>query len=323
MVLGIKIPSLSYSVISKYRSQLMGIAMLNVFFLHSMSWLSLTPPKIVSYIFGILFTEGFLFLSGYGIYFSYYKNHDLKSFYGKRVQRLLIPYWIMTTPFFLFQLCNGDYGIIGLVERITTVEFWTNGNYAGMWYISVSVLLYLCFPVIYSALQKRSGGGYVLLLILLIVTLIYYLSPDYFQKTSIGIVKLPYFVLGAWAAKLTVENKQFSCLWLLCFMFLYGLFSLLHIASWLSLPLMMIRLIGLFVCCTLLIWTERIHLLHRVFGWIGKYTLELYILHMLIMAALLQSDSISAACKTLIAIGGAFFLCVPVNKLCSKIIICR
>lgn len=154
-----RLPSLPFSTISKYRSQLMGIAMLNVFFLHSMSWLSLIPPKIVSYIFGILFTEGFLFLSGYGIYFSFHKDHNIKGFYSKRVQRLLLPYWIMTTPFFLWQLCNGDYGLLGLFERITTVAFWTQGNYVGMWYVSVSVLLYLCFPAIYSALQKRSGGG--------------------------------------------------------------------------------------------------------------------------------------------------------------------
>ncbi len=154
-----RIPSISYNIIGQYRSQLMGIAMLNVMMLHSMSWLSISLPKSVDFMIGILFTEGFLFLSGYGIYYSFFKNSNLKQFYGKRIQRLLIPYWIITTPFFVVQLTNGDYDFLGFIQRCFTIAFWTHGNYAGLWYISVSVLLYLCFPLIFRGLRKRAGGG--------------------------------------------------------------------------------------------------------------------------------------------------------------------
>ena len=153
------IPSISLNVIGTYRAQLMGIAMLNVMMLHSLSWLSLNLPKSVVFVMGLLFTEGFLFLSGFGLYYSFYKNSNLKQFYGKRVQRLLIPYWIITTPFFVVQVTNGDYGYFGFIQRFFTIAFWTHGNYAGLWYISVSVLLYLCFPLIFRGLQKRYIGG--------------------------------------------------------------------------------------------------------------------------------------------------------------------
>lgn len=60
-------------------------------------------------------------------------------------------------------------------------------------------------------------------------------------------------------------------------------------------------------------------ILHRFLSWIGKYTLELYILHMLIMGALQRNTVISAEVKTIITICGAFALCVPIHSACEHI----
>ena len=50
----------------------MGIAVLNVIILHSLSWTGLQSPKWIVSILGgfgrLVFTEGFLFLSGFGLY---------------------------------------------------------------------------------------------------------------------------------------------------------------------------------------------------------------------------------------------------------------
>lgn len=270
------IPSISLNVIGTYRAQLMGIAMLNVMMLHSLSWLSLNLPKSVVFVMGLLFTEGFLFLSGFGLYYSFYKNSNLKQFYGKRVQRLLIPYWIITTPFFVVQVTNGDYGYFGFIQRFFTIAFWTHGNYAGLWYISVSVLLYLCFPLIFRGLQKRYIGGGIIILLLIVISVIYYIFPEYYQKTSIGIVKLPYFVMGAWAGKLSIENKTFNSLWIVIVCILIIGLSKYPICSWLSLNLMAHRVFGIFACVVFLMWTSNLKGLHKCLAWVGKYTLEHY-----------------------------------------------
>ena len=78
------------------------------------------------------------------------------------------------------------------------------------------------------------------------------------------------------------------------------------------------RVFGIFACVVFLMWTSNLKGLHKCLAWVGKYTLELYILHMLIMATLQQS-TISSEFKTVITIGGAFVLCVPVNKVCHMI----
>lgn len=155
------IPSLSFNVIGRFRSELMGIAILNVLVLHSLSWTQLQHPSwlvTVLNTFGrLVFTEGFLFLSGFGLYYSFRKNNNLAQFYTKRVKRLLVPYWLMTLPFFVFWMLLGKFDIVGFLTRLTTIEFWISGNYSGMWYVALSVLLYACLPLIYLVIYRRGG----------------------------------------------------------------------------------------------------------------------------------------------------------------------
>lgn len=158
-----QLPSISYSLLRKYRAELMGIAMLNVMVLHSLSWTGFNSPgwaASVLNIFGrLLFTEGFLFLSGFGLYYSLHKNYNLRLFFVKRFQRLLIPYWVMSLPFFMTWLIVGRFGVGGLLMRLTTLEFWFHGNYAGMWYISLSFLLYACMSLIFRLIHGIFLGG--------------------------------------------------------------------------------------------------------------------------------------------------------------------
>ena len=66
--------SISYNIISKYRTELMGVAMINVLTLHILSWTQFSNPHWLSFLLsasgGLVFTEGFLFLSGYGLVYS-------------------------------------------------------------------------------------------------------------------------------------------------------------------------------------------------------------------------------------------------------------
>ena len=141
----------------------MGIAILNVLVLHSLSWTGFNSPgwgAILLTTFGrLVFTEGFLFLSGFGLYYSLHKSYDLRLFFTKRIQRLLIPYWLMSLPFFVIWLVGGRFGISGLLMRLSTLEFWFHGNYVGMWYISLSVLLYAFMPLMFRGIRWWGGAG--------------------------------------------------------------------------------------------------------------------------------------------------------------------
>ena len=183
----------------------MGIAILGVCIAHALVWAHL-DTSIASKILGpftrIAFTEGFLFLSGFGLYYSFSKNGDLCKFYTKRVNRVLLPYMIMGLPFFLLGLITGDISVSDFLLKFTSLYFWFYGN-DGMWYISVSLALYFIFPVVYKhCLSNRKELIVVAKTLLIIATCVfvcfalYNFAPHYYNMLQIGITKAPMFFIG-------------------------------------------------------------------------------------------------------------------------------
>ena len=314
-------PTVDYNIIGKYRSQLMGIAILNVLVLHSLGWTGFHHPAWAATAlntFGrLIFTEGFLFLSGYGLYYSLHKNSNLKVFFTKRVKRLLIPYWLMTLPFFMLWLLMGKYGMLGFAQRVSTLYFWFHGNYVGMWYISVSVLLYLCFPLIYTVLQRRRGGILLLLVTVAIISALFFLSPDYYDMTSIGIVKIPFFIMGAWVGKKSTEDGKLNVVWIAVLVLALAALYVKPVCEWLSLRESLFRIVGMIACCFALELTRRITPLQSFLKWVGQYTLEIYIFHLMFYCVLPDFDN--GSMRAVLAIGIAFLLCVPVHRLTEMI----
>lgn len=194
-----------FSVFSKFRQELMGIAILGVCLLHAFGWAGIgnsVISKVVSPFARIAFTDGFLFLSGFGLYYSFSKNGDLRQFYLKRVNRVLLPYMVMCLPFFLLSLITGNISLPTFLLKITSLYFWFWGN-DGMWYISMSVALYFLFPVVYRFLFIQQKEQVVLTKTLLIVMtciavnfFLHALVPHYFSMVQIGITKAPMFFIG-------------------------------------------------------------------------------------------------------------------------------
>ena len=77
------------SLLSKYRTQLMGLAMLLILIFHT--GIDVKSVNVIRSIkdIGDVGVDIFLLLSGIGLYFSYSKNNDKKYFYKKRVLRIL------------------------------------------------------------------------------------------------------------------------------------------------------------------------------------------------------------------------------------------
>lgn len=84
------------------------------------------------------------------LYYSYSKNEDTKCFYIRRVRRLLIPFVIMSLWYFLYVDIISSFKPIEFLGRITSIAFWFQGNYCGMWYVAISVLIYALFPILYK-----------------------------------------------------------------------------------------------------------------------------------------------------------------------------
>lgn len=110
--------------ISICRSALMGIAILWVVFYH----FGFHIPGIKHLMrYGYAGVDIFMFLSGFGLYYSLNRNGNLWSYYKKRLIRIFPSYFVIGIAFSLF--CYPNEGIGDYFWRCSTIGFWTNGVY--------------------------------------------------------------------------------------------------------------------------------------------------------------------------------------------------
>ena len=77
-----------YNILSKYRTELMGIAILWVMFFHLSIDINNRILNLIKTI-GYGGVDIFLMISGLGLYYAYKKNNNIKLFYKRRLLRLL------------------------------------------------------------------------------------------------------------------------------------------------------------------------------------------------------------------------------------------
>ena len=330
-------PKCNFTIFSKYRGELMGIAILGVCLLHAFKWAGI-GESLIAHTIGpfarIAFTDGFLFLSGFGLYYSFRKNEDLRKFYIKRINRVLLPYMIMGLPFFLLGLITGDISVSAFLLKLTSLYFWFLGN-DGMWYISLSLALYLLFPVAYKLLFVQQKELIVVARTLLIIATclfvcfaLYNFAPHYYNMLQIGITKAPMFFIGMLVGWQSCLGRCMSWKHLLGGGILLALTFMLKRHSEVFVPYyeMSYRLLMMPMACLAMecLKTKRLNI---ALQWLGRYSLEIYVLQMLVIgvaykALILMNCPLNLipALHTLLTFAIVILFCAPVHIGIEKLI---
>ena len=85
-----------YGLISKHRSELMGVAIIIVMLFHLDFNIDRFPFSLINYpitICGSIGVDIFLLVSGFGLYLSLQQNNDFISYFKKRLIRILPAYY--------------------------------------------------------------------------------------------------------------------------------------------------------------------------------------------------------------------------------------
>jgi peptidoglycan/LPS O-acetylase OafA/YrhL len=207
--------SFDTSLLSKYRTQLMGIAILWIILRHSDF-----DDTIVPFVVRLLRRSGyggvdiFFFLSGLGIYFAYQKE-NVKSFFKKRFLRIL-PYYIPIVILFtvFFQYPNGMISFKGIFLRIFILDYWVEADSLG-WYIPVALLFYVLTPVIMWVLKGNFTRNWIILLIstFAIGLLFDYLGYWYIMNTIV--IRLASYILGIYIGYMIANKMRINILWII------------------------------------------------------------------------------------------------------------
>lgn len=216
-----------YDLVSKYRAMLMGCAIVGVILCHwklTMTEHNLRPNHLAIILnhFGAVGLEVFMFVSGFGLYYSYKKHRPgYGDFMKKRVLRILPDYlviggitWIIT------DLLIDKVGIARFLEDITFVSMFTRGSLR-YWYVFAIIVYYALFPLVFTVIEKKhkhpAAEFCVFLVIFWLVTAVLHRIMPNYDTLDLMIERFPIFTLGAICGKYAMNGDKISrpTLWII------------------------------------------------------------------------------------------------------------
>ena len=282
---------MNFSLVLKYRTELMGIATLWVMLFH---YGNIGIPIIDDLrIIGYGGVDIFLFLSGIGLSFSI--KGGVKSFYIKRILRIFPIYFLfLVIDSFLSSHINiGD--ILVKTSCIGFYLFWTKINYFE-WYVPTILIFYVFFPIWYRLYNRTKMYGYsVIFLGLLLIGILVFIGR--WSMIYLTITRIPIFFIGGIVGceldnseNKIGENTKYDILIsgisILTLLFTYIMVSkynwnTLWITGLLWLPFIIITP-GL--CILLSYFFDKAgNLVRKIFKFIGNLSLEVYLLHIIVL----------------------------------------
>lgn len=323
-----KIDGLYFDIkhISDYRQELMGIAIIGVLIMHFFSIGEIErslPVKVVSIIPSLAFTETFLFLSGLGIFSSLSRNSDVLGFYKKRLKRLVVPYILMAfVPVLLYVIINEE-SFWHFFYRLSTIDFWFGESTLGMWYVAVTIMLYVLAPWLYRAgvFSNSSRCAMALGGDIIILFAIYCISGEYWGATGVWLAQTPAFLMGGFTMHRINNKTKASWKELLGILVVTLILVLCGTQNSFLIPYsrIMVRVCGLIVLCVLFNYLSSCSKLMHILRWFGTYSLELYILHLLLFQPFknMGIDGLHLISASIVL---SLLLCQPVHNVTNKIV---
>lgn len=286
-----RIRPIEWEDISRYRNELMGLAMLLIVLFH-------VPLDRFSPFFGLrrcgnIGVDIFFFLSGIGLWFSWTETPSLKHFFAKRYLRIYPAWLIITSLYYIPDYIRGgghSNSIPDLIGDIAlNLDFWLYDELT-FWYIPAIMMLYTFAPAYISLIKCQPSYRWLALVFIIWCFMVQWIDPVHHVVGHIEIFwsRIPIFLIGINVGQMIKEKQQLSgsALWLILLLFVLTLGACIYLeqAKHGRFPLFIERMlyIPLTVCGVLLfsmlVRYARPWLLHPL-SLIGTLSLEFYLIH--------------------------------------------
>lgn len=304
----------TFDLFSRYRGVIMGLQIILVVFFHFTGDCKSYDVRFDGFIewFNIVIGSSgvdiFLLVSGLGLYYSWRKKPDFDAFFKKRVVRLLVPYFIFAIPAWaIMYALTGRTSVVDYLADLFFISFFTDGT-RRIWYILMAFICYLIFPLVYRAVEGArdfSESCFRVVVLCMATTLflvmleLYY--RDLYSNIAIAVSRFPAFFLGVLLGKMSYEKREFTVRQAMIAV------AVALVIAW-PLGFSDKAIIGVyakaflnFSLCLVLVsflhwWFTRKDLHTRkdppaatangpvlgVLSWFGKYTLEIYMVHVVV-----------------------------------------
>lgn len=280
---------MSYSVLSKYRTELMGVAILWVMLFHSFDLDMGLPVLEWLRAAGFGGVDIFILLSSMGLVMSLSRREqDYSQFMARRAGRVLPAYYLVMVPYTIFLVFAKGAPWSALIWNASLLYYWMRPAGAFNWYVAGSMSFYAVTPACFrwlKASRRREGLAAMGILFGLAVGRV--LMVDGYWYAMDVAFRIPVFFLGLLLGFYVLEDRRlgkrdllFWCLWLglgaayLLYMG-KGPYSDYH-------PLCYLFLFTTVPMCFAICWCfDRLPLgwMRNFFRLLGKHSLEIYLLN--------------------------------------------
>ena len=288
-----------WGLMSKYRGELFGFSILWIMFFHSGPFRGISHnPALLHFLpykgwirIGSVGVDSFLFLSGMGLYYAMERHPTLPQFYGKRLKRILIPYLIIGTPYWLFR----DVAIKNAPELlpfdISLCSFYSQGN-ATFWYIGLILPLYLLAPFFLWLFRTRARKFFLYFWFFFWIVIDVSVAlhfPEKYVQIGRALTRVFIFILGCYFGPIIRENRPMNRRWLPLSILVIASRGLVFYLSntYVAEPMNWIcnrlwyNAAGLSICVliSLLLELRQSMAWNRFLAFLGSISLELYLSH--------------------------------------------
>lgn len=264
--------------ISTCRSALMGFAMLWIVFYH----FGFHAPVISHFTrFGYTGVDIFMFLSGFGLFYSLQKKQGLSNYFKKRVVRIFPSYFLIGIALSLF--CYPNENFWDYLWRCSTLGFWTNGIYYE-WFIPSIIALYCLFPLAFRILAYNRIRQYKFLIVCCLIFSAYaafnYTVVDNWH--FLLLYRIPIFLFGALTAFYIAKQysqKEYNWIGIIGAFIFAGFFIIPELRTQYIAFTFLTPLIISILCIVI----KNITIINKWGGVIGKASLEIYLVHLVFL----------------------------------------
>ena len=144
----------------KYKTEIYGLCAIWIILFHisrrvgAPGNIPVITPIIVQ---GNAAVDVFMLISGICSYLSF-QNKSWQEFYKRRVFRVVIPYIIISTPFWIWKSLienpiNGRFNLELFIKDVTSFSLWKNGT-TTTWFVFAICLFYVLVPFLDRIIKK-------------------------------------------------------------------------------------------------------------------------------------------------------------------------
>src|SRR3712207_6426011 len=286
-----KIPEIELSNISRYRGELMGLAMLFIILFH----VELSRGDMFYGLrrCGNVGVDMFLFLSGIGLWFSWAKHPSLKHFFSRRFTRIVPAWLIMASLFYIPDYLRGGGHSTSLWDLLTDItvnlDFWMYDELT-FWYVPAIMMLYVFAPPYMKLISKHPVYRWLPLLMVVWCVMVEWVVPIHRAVGHLEIFwsRVPIFFIGINCGELVRQKRKVDgqAVWMVLIIWVTIFATCLYLEQYRHglFPLFVERMLYIPFTITSILLLNRVlrrtpKAFNRFFKFVGMVSLEAYLIH--------------------------------------------